>query len=288
MGSYGVGTRNRNGDCLIDFLSVNGHFTCNTAFQHPCRHRTTWTGFIKDQKKANRIRLVYTQIEYILCPKRANPLLRDSPAYAGTGLNSDHKLVITRHAYGYPPSSTSGKRPIKINIEQLSRNKTTQRTTKNPYKTLSPNKMTVMIQTMHALTYLLHSMKTSAVNTAGKNQGRQTKFLESENDLLIEELFNQQEALRLHIYQHNNSENRSSLRRKRNNILRKISKRLKEIAIENANALTDEITSTDDCRKMFRAAKRLKVMKLTHPVMVRDAESNFIGTDQGKAEATKA
>ena len=124
-------------------------------------------------------------------------------------------------------------------------------------------------------------MKTSAVDTAGKNQGRQTKFLQPENDLLVEGLFNQQKALTLHIYQHSNSENQSSLRRERNNILRKISERLKEIAVGNANAFTDEITTTGDCRKMFCAAKRLKVMKPTYPVIytVHDAKSNFIGTD---------
>ena len=40
--------------------------------------------------------------------------------------------------------------------------------------------------------------------------------------------------------------------------------------------------------KNVLCCKRLKVMKPTPPFMVHNAESNFIGTDQGKAEATKA
>ena len=50
MGSYGVGKRNSNGDALVEFISTNGLFVTNTAFKHPCRHRTTWTGYIKTER----------------------------------------------------------------------------------------------------------------------------------------------------------------------------------------------------------------------------------------------
>ena len=69
--------------------------------------------------------------------------------------------------------------------------------------------------------------------------------------------------------------------------MRLISKRLKEVAAEEANALADQITSTDDCRKMFRAAKQLRSLKPTPPIIVHDTDGNLMGTDEGKARAIK-
>ena len=193
IGSYGVGTmQNRNADHLIDFLSVNGYFACNTAFQHSRRHRTTWAGFIKGRKEASRTRPVYNQIDYIRCQKRANPLLRHTGAYAGTGLNSDQKLVITRLRMEYIHLLYTNCNQMENGRLKLAPNiyggtKQPKKTTKNPCKMPSPNKTTVMIQQrtniyLYIGLYLglLHSMKTSAVNTAGENQGRHTKFLQLE------------------------------------------------------------------------------------------------------------
>ena len=47
MGRYGKGSRNENGQTLVDWAIQEGAFQCNTAFQHSCRHRTTWRGWIK-------------------------------------------------------------------------------------------------------------------------------------------------------------------------------------------------------------------------------------------------
>ena len=106
-------------------------------------------------------------------------------------------------------------------------------------------------------------------------------------DPTVTKLSEEQKALRLRIYQHGKSEDRTPLRKERNNIMRLISKRLKEVAAEEANALADQITSTDDCRKMFRAAKQLRSLKPTPPIIVHDTDGNLMGTDEGKARAIK-
>ena len=46
MGKYGNGTRNENGESLLNFIISNDFFTCNTAFQHKSSHVTTYTGTI--------------------------------------------------------------------------------------------------------------------------------------------------------------------------------------------------------------------------------------------------
>ena len=136
-----------------------------------------------------------------------------------------------------------------------------------------------------ALTDILDCIKTSATKTVGEiKKGYSTRHTA---DPTVTKLSEEQKALRLKIYQHGKSEDRTPLRKERNNIMRLISKRLKEVAAEEANALADQITSTDDCRKMFHAAKQLRSLKPTPPIIVHDTDGNLMGTDEGKARAIK-
>jgi len=66
-----------------------------------------------------------------------------------------------------------------------------------------------------------------------------------------------------------------------------ISKRFKKVAVEETDAMADQITSTDNCRKIFHAAKQLCSTKPTPPIIVQDTDGNFMGTDKGKARVTK-
>jgi len=43
---------------------------------------------------------------------------------------------------------------------------------------------------------------------------------------------------------------------------------LKEVAVKEADAVANQITSTDDCHKMFGAAKQLHSTKPTPPIIV--------------------
>ena len=44
--SHGKGTRNSNGEALIQFLLHHGMFACNTAFQHASHRKTSWTAWV--------------------------------------------------------------------------------------------------------------------------------------------------------------------------------------------------------------------------------------------------
>ena len=130
---------------------------------------------------------------------------------------------------------------------------------------------------------LLKCMETSAAKTVGvlKNSSNHRHHTE---DPLIVELSEKQKALRLRIYQDGKSEDRTNLRKQRNNILRNISKRLKELEIMKADTLANEISSTDECRKMFRAARALKIGKSVPSLSVHNADGHFVATDKGKAD----
>ena len=95
MGKYGKGSRNENGQALVDWAIQEGAFLCNTAFQHPCRHRTTWTGWIKTTQGETK-QHIYNQIDFILSRMKLKLLLSDFRSYSGAETNSDHKIVVAR------------------------------------------------------------------------------------------------------------------------------------------------------------------------------------------------
>ena len=92
MGSYGKGTRNRNGHLFANFLAESQYYASNTTFQHHMRHRSTWYGRIARKH-------IYNQIDYILIPLnllRKHPgVLKNSRSHDYTEFPSDHKLLIT-------------------------------------------------------------------------------------------------------------------------------------------------------------------------------------------------
>ena len=98
VGRYGTGKRNSNGEHLLNFLVSNDLFAANTAFQHPCRHRTTRVGYIA---KPGRSRFsketvpTFVQIDFIICRRRSKCLFTNARSYEHprTVLKSDHKLV---------------------------------------------------------------------------------------------------------------------------------------------------------------------------------------------------
>ena len=102
-------------------------------------------------------------------------------------------------------------------------------------------------------------MKTSAAYKVGELKRRNST--QHTAGPTVTELSEHQRAPRLKIYQHSKSKVRATLQKGRNNILWLISKRLKEVAVEEADTRADQITSTDDYLKMFRAAKQLRSNK---------------------------
>ena len=101
MVRFGTGKRNSNGESLLNFSVSNDLFAANTAFQHPCRHRTTRVGYIA---KPGRSRFsketvpTFVQIDYILCKRKSKCLLKNARSYEHprTVLKSDHKLVCAQ------------------------------------------------------------------------------------------------------------------------------------------------------------------------------------------------
>ena len=93
IGEHLCGSRNTNGLVLAGFLETHGLFACNTAFQHATRHKATWQGQYRDAMNGNVVP-IYNTIDFVICRQCLKSLLTDSRAYAGTLLDSDHRLLI--------------------------------------------------------------------------------------------------------------------------------------------------------------------------------------------------
>ena len=90
VGSHAKGVRNENGQAMVDFCTLNNLFICNTAFQHPMRHITTWQMSRTDDTQTKHF---YHQIDYIVCQQNRKQSMINARSYAGTKPFSDHRLV---------------------------------------------------------------------------------------------------------------------------------------------------------------------------------------------------
>ena len=89
IGKHALGTRNENGERLIDFAMANRLIAANAITrQHP-RRKYTWRSF--DGLHRN-------QIDYVLVQRRWKTAVAKCRTYAGADADSDHVLVGTRAA----------------------------------------------------------------------------------------------------------------------------------------------------------------------------------------------
>ena len=85
----------------------------------------------------------------------------------------------------------------------------------------------------------------------------------------------------------NKPEDRTLVRSQINRLQNNIQKRLKTIQEKQADVLAQEINSTDNARACFAATRQLAGIKRAPIISVHDKNSNFIGTDSGKAATLK-
>ena len=284
VGSYSMGMRNHNGECLLDFVCLNDLLVTNTCFQHPSRHRTTHTARVtyKSEKK------VYSQIDYILCKRRSRCLLQNARSYGGTKLCSDHKLVVVsinsqKRFRLYRKLKASGKK--KIDCNQLSSCKEKQLLFKAEI-TESLKIITPVGEPNSVLEKTFEALHSCAENVVGFRESNQR--CHRTNDKVVVELSTLRKQLRVELESYNKDSARNrELKKSVNKIGRAIKKRMKVLETQWADRLAYEITSTDDSRAMFEAVRSLAKVNDPKPIVVHNQKGIPVGTDKAKADIIK-
>ncbi|GFS12561.1 craniofacial development protein 2-like [Elysia marginata] len=125
IGEYGIGTRNKAGEKLVEFCLENNHFVANTMFQNHRRRLYTWT-----HPDCSR-----HQIDYILAQNRWRSSIMGVRTLPGADCGTDSELLMaevkTRLKLLKP-----GARPIRYDLTELPLNIAYKLEIKNRFEVL--------------------------------------------------------------------------------------------------------------------------------------------------------
>ena len=287
VGRHAVGTRNSNGEHMLDFLIQHDLFAANTAFPHKCRHKTTWRGEVKDWSRPGHYTVpVYTQIDYIVCRRRSKGILQDARSFAGATLRSDHKFVMARLDLENPHKAFKNKSSkSRYDISNLTCNRDTQHSYQTTLSTkISELELTGTFGPQGKLKKLLNAVKETATEVVGVCRPRQKS--DHSNDSVLVKLVEKRRKHKLELNT-NDSADRSSIRSIINRTQKSIQLRLKELKSQAADHLANTIVSTDESRRMFEAVRTLTNSKPSQPIIVHNSDGHVIASDSGKADVIK-
>ena len=256
IGEHSCGIRNINGTALAGFLETHGLFACNTAFQHAIRHKTTWQGQYRDATIGNIVS-IYNTIDFVICRLSHKSLLTDSRAYAGTLLDSDHRLLIAQRdmsrlyyvwsEIAQPPSAKHAR----YNTEQLA---------SGPLRTKFRDAVSEALpEVNHNMSasqkwdLLKGNLKSAAETTIGRSVPRHKKPHCQDMAAMSET----QRKLRLQIINTRNPARKQELKQQRNMILHAQRRRARDNASVRLDNQASEVEPLHDGANMFRAVREM-------------------------------
>ena len=266
---------------LAGFLETHRLFACNTAFQHATRHKTTWQGQYRGATNGNIVP-IYNTIDFVICRQSHKSLLTDSRAFAGTLLDSDHRLLIAQldlsrlyyvwSEIAQPPSAKHAR----YNTEQLAsgpiRTKFRDAVSES-LPDVNPN-----LSASQKWDLLKGTLKSAAETTIGRTEPRH----KNPHCQDIAAMSETQRKLRLQINNTRNPASKQALKQQRNRILHAQRRRARDIASVRLDHMASEVEHLHDGAKMFRAARemtrkpasKLKIQDDSERVICNAAELN--------------
>ena len=271
IGNFARGKRNNSGEMLINFCSMYGGFFCNTAFQHPARHITTWSRQYFD-KKANKYVTSYSPIDYIIMRQNQKQILTDSRSYSGTEVESDHRLVVARldiKWYNIYKKRVRIEQTVRFNTEPL----VSDQDLKREYQDLLTHKQQITPPSENRW----ERLKNIILATAEEKIGYKQQVANNNNqvyDAEIAALSDRKRLLRVECANTNDADEVTSIKKARNKLsheIRAVSKRKNE---QRISRIIDDVEGAGDSdSRMFKAAKSLNRKRL---------QNQFVHDNEGK------
>jgi len=284
IGAHGRGRRNFSGTVLADFCDDMHLFACNTAFQHPARHRTTWTGWRRGSSDVSVP--IYNQIDYVLCQSRQRQLFTDARSYAGTVLESDHRIVVARmemsRLHGVWRAVETSKRSAqtqKILVTNLA-DSTTRTQYQSEIESVINNQQPVSPNTSTSPDATWNSIQQSVMDTArnvlgvDRGQKRKRKWIMDDESLKMCE---EKRKIRLQLLNNKTTDSEvvARLKHQRNVLSHQIRQKAKENAARFLDTKAQEIEAHKDDVKMFQAVHLLQ-RKHQQPIVVHDDDGRTV------------
>ena len=284
IGPHSRGPRNDNGQTLVDFCESNGLCITNTLFQHPARHKTTWTQ-TKHMKKTGKVSTIFCMLDYIICQQRHRHMFTNSRSYAGTTLTSDHRLVAAKIVVSWHRMRRMKCTPTgRYNVDKI-------KYLKDDYeKELSTRLDGLRDEHKGKPQDLWDSAKTEMKTAAEKTVGTaERKSKTKSSNPVIESLSMKQKEQRLKINDGRikSPDELETLKKERNQTLRDIQAEIVREEEKRLDEVINEIDNAQDSTKMFKAIRALnKTDRPSNPKVL--DENNHLTSDPNKiARITK-
>lgn len=112
IGPHSIGSKNAEGDRILNFAGINNLSIMNTFYQHQESHKWTWyrwDGARREYTEKSMIDLIATNSKNLICDVKAIPSL---------SFDSDHRLVVAKLRLRIPPKRP-GRKHRKFNLQKL-------------------------------------------------------------------------------------------------------------------------------------------------------------------------
>ena len=273
MGKYSRGTRNQNGEDLVDFCEINKLFISNSAFKHPAKHITTWAN---QRKMANgETKVIYNQIDYILLHQDQKQTLINARSYAGAVTSSDHRIVVMEMVVKW--TELYRKAPKQERAKQFDTAKlVNDDIIRREYSEKLDNGVRELVRSGN-LNW--ENIKTEIKNAAEETIGYR-KFTKQQRiqDPELEILSSEQQKLRLDIENTTDTMRIEVLKKKRKNILKELTKMVAVKKEREVDKIVEEIDSVKDDARMYQAVRFLNK---------KPPENTFVHDKQGRCVTNK-
>ncbi len=288
MGRFGRGDLNSNGEQLLELAARHDLVLTNTLFQHKHAHRTTWES--PDGKK------VRNQIDYIIVRNYHKIFINDSRSYAGTASFSDHRLVMAKYNINWQRKTPGKVTTRKYDIEKLklpeyrvkyqdkvkeflSNSRSESRSEPRSERTESRSDSRSEQESWDNIVEACHK---ASEEVLGKI--KTSRSSKATDDPEVRKMSKEQKKIRMDINATDNLDRKKQLQIKRNEKMKEIVLKIKEIEEKRIIEDMEEIeNSKDDSTKMYKAIRKQQRTKPKDEIMV-DSEEGLTASSE---EATK-